>query len=87
MSDTVYDFYFPWFGNVFSLSVSVSLSLSLSYENMSVRRLITIGKGLTTPDCFALYLVKVATKEYCSICLKTAFYLKNLAVAVTSLRH
>ena len=30
-------------------------------------------KSLATPDCFDPYLVNVATKEYCSICLKTAF--------------
>ena len=47
MSDTVFDFYFPWFGN-FSLSVSVSLSPShmksvmVKLIDMSVRSLITI---------------------------------------------
>ena len=67
-----------------SLSVSVFLSLSLSHMkrgvgDMSVRSLITITelynrkKSLATPDCFAPYLVNVATKEYCSICLETAF--------------
>ena len=46
---------------------------------MSVRSLITITelynrkKSLATPDCFAPYLVNVATKEYCSIYLETAF--------------
>ena len=30
-------------------------------------------KSLATPDCFAPYLVNIATKEYCSICLETAF--------------
>ena len=46
---------------------------------MSVRSLITITelynriKSLATPDCFVPYLVNVATKEYCSICLETAF--------------
>ena len=30
-------------------------------------------KSLATPNCFDPYLVNVATKEYCSICLETAF--------------
>ena len=30
-------------------------------------------ESLATPDCFAPYLVNVATKEYCSMCLETAF--------------
>ena len=51
MSDTVFEFYFPWFGNFFSLSVSVSLSLALSHmkpevgRSMPVRSLIPGGGG------------------------------------------
>ena len=41
MSDTVFDFYFPWFGNFFSLSVSVSLSLSLSHMKREVGRYVS----------------------------------------------
>ena len=42
-------------------------------------------KSLATPDCFAPYLVNVATKEYCFICLETVFiaeefYVKMLVV-------
>ena len=45
--------------------------------DMSVKSPITITelseKSLATPDCFDSYLVNVATKEYCSIGLETAF--------------
>ena len=68
----------------FLISLSLALSPSLSHMkrgvgDMSVRSLITITelynrkKSLATPDCFAPYLVNVATKEYCSICMETAF--------------
>ena len=30
-------------------------------------------ESLATPNCFDPYLVNVETKEYCSICLETAF--------------
>ena len=41
MSDTIFEFYFPWFGNVFSLSVSVSLSLALSHMKPEVGRYVS----------------------------------------------
>ena len=55
---------------------------------MSVRSLITITelytrkKSLATPDCFDPYLVNVATKEYCSICLETAFISEKFGMKI-----
>ena len=75
-----------------SLSLSPSLSLSLIWNvklvDMSVRSLITITelynskKSLTTPDYFAPYLVNVATKEYYSICLETAFISEEFGMKI-----
>ena len=39
-------------------------------------------KSLATPDCFATYLVNVATKEYCSICLETAFISEEFSMKI-----
>ena len=37
-------------------------------------------KSFATPDCLAPYLVNVATKEHCSICLETALISKGICV-------
>ena len=48
--------------------------------DISVRSLITINKSLATKDCSAPYLVNIATKEYCSICLETAFISEEFGI-------
>ena len=82
-----YRFFFTFisFGLEMSfLSVPVSIFLPLSHMKCEVGRyvseesnynnwIIQSEKSLATPDCFAPYLVNVVTKEYCSICLETAF--------------
>ena len=45
------------------------VSEETNYNNWIIQS----AKGLATAGCFAPYLVNVATKEYCSICLETAF--------------
>ena len=35
-----------------------------------------------TPDCFAPYLVNIGTKEYCSICLETAFISEEFGMKI-----
>ena len=58
---------------------------------MSVRSLITITelynrkKSLFTLDCFYPYLVNVATKEYCSTCLETAFISEEFGMKILML--
>ena len=50
---------------------------------MSVRSLIAISeKNLVTQDCFAPYLVNIATKEYCSVCLETAFISEEFGMKI-----
>ena len=39
-------------------------------------------KSLATPDCFAPYLVNVTIKEYCSICLETAFLSEEFGMKI-----
>ena len=39
-------------------------------------------KSIATPNCFDLYLVDVATKEYCPICSETAFISEELRVKI-----
>ena len=39
-------------------------------------------KSLATLDCFGPYLVNVAIKEYCSICLETAFISKEFGMKI-----
>ena len=39
-------------------------------------------KSLATPDCFDPYFVHVATKEYCSICLETAFISEEFGLKI-----
>ena len=34
------------------------------------------------PDCFAPHLVNVATKEYCSTCLETAFISEEFCLKI-----
>ena len=94
MSDIVFYFYFPWFGNfAFSVCLCLSLSLPLSYVKREVGSyvseesnynnwIIQSEKSLATPDCFDLYLVNVATKEYCSICLETAFISEEFGMKI-----
>ena len=53
-----------------------------------MRSLITITelynrkKSLATPGCFAPYLVNVATKKNCSICLETAFISEEFGMKI-----
>ena len=35
-----------------------------------------------TPDCFDPYLVNVATKEYCSICLEMTFISEEFGMKI-----
>ena len=37
---------------------------------------------ILTPDCFAPYLANVATTEYCSICLETAFIAEEFGTKI-----
>ena len=39
-------------------------------------------KSLATPGCFAPYLINVATKEYCSACLETAFLSEEFGMKI-----
>ena len=39
-------------------------------------------KSLATPDCFAPYLVNVATQEYCCICLETGLISEEFCVKI-----
>ena len=39
-------------------------------------------KSLATLDCFAPYLINVATKEYCSICLETGFISEEFCLKI-----
>ena len=39
-------------------------------------------KSLATLNCFDPYLVNVATKEYCSICLETAFISEEFVMKI-----
>ena len=72
-----------------SLSVCVSLSPSLSLSHMKREVGIYASeesnynnwiKSLATPDCLASYLVNVASKEYCSICLETALISEEFGI-------
>ena len=87
MSDTVSEFYLSWFGNYFFLSLSPSLSHMkreigryVSEESNQITELYNRKKSLATLDCFAPYLVNVAIKGYCSICLETAFISKEFGM-------
>ena len=58
-----------------------------SYNNclsfyFTITELYNRKKSLATPDCFAPYLVNVATKEYCSICLETAFITEEFGMNI-----
>ena len=83
--------FISWFGNFFSLSVSVSASPSHCQMKRKVGRYVSeesnynnsstqSEKSLATLDCFGPYLVNVATKEYCSICLETVFISKEFGM-------
>ena len=56
--------------------------------DISMRSVITITelynrkKSLAPPDCFAPKLVNFATKEYCCICLDTAFISEEFGMKI-----
>ena len=83
--------FISWFGNFFSLSASVSPSLCqmkrkvgryVSEESNCKNWITQSEKSLATLDCFGPYLVNVATKQYCSICLETAFISKEFGMKI-----
>ena len=75
------------------LFLCLSPSLSLSHRKREVGRyvseesnynawIIQSEKSLATPDYFDPYLVIVATKEYCSICLETAIISEEFGMKI-----
>ena len=54
----------------------------VSEESKLNNWIIKSDKSSATLDCFAPYLVNVATKEYCSIYLETAFISKEFGMKI-----